>query len=65
MHFMHGLADSNVVLARHVYQESYSGRRDVQTRKYLQVLTPAFVNTDILHLMLPTGNDQDLLLLLY
>jgi hypothetical protein len=52
MHFAYGLADSNAVVTRRLYQE-----------RYPVVPIAAFVNMGILHLMLPTGENQDLRLL--
>jgi hypothetical protein len=54
MHFMYGLADSNVAVARRLYQERYPGRRSPDGE------TAAFVNMEIVHLVLPIGDDQDL-----
>jgi hypothetical protein len=59
MLFTYGLTDGNALVARRLYQERYPNE-DVQIGKHLQVSIAAFVNTGILHLVLPTGDDQDL-----
>jgi hypothetical protein len=37
MHFMYGLADSNVVVAHHLYQERYPGRRCLDRKPVVSV----------------------------
>jgi hypothetical protein len=59
MHFLYGLAGGNVVVVRLI------GIQDkvVQTGKNVLVCIAAVVNMGILHLVLPTGDYQDLRLL--
>jgi hypothetical protein len=59
MHFMYCLVDSNVVVARHLYHERYAGR----IGKRLEISIAVLVNMGILHVTLPTRDDQHLPLL--
>jgi hypothetical protein len=61
MHFMYSLAGGNaVVCTKKVIQDE-----DGQIGKHLQVSIATFVNMEIVHLVLPTWNDQDTTFLMY
>lgn len=56
--------DGNALMSRRLYREMYRGRRCPDRKTFFKVSIAAFVNMGVLHLMLPTGNGQDLLRLL-
>jgi hypothetical protein len=65
MHFLKGFADGNAVVARPSYQEGHPGRRCLQRKSLLSIHHHlcAHRNMEMLHLALPTVNDQNLRLL--
>jgi hypothetical protein len=63
VHFMCSLADGNAVVSHHSYQEMYPGQRCPDRETFVKVSIATFVNMGILHLMLPTWDDQDLQIL--
>jgi hypothetical protein len=57
------LADGNAVDACRLYQEWYPERRCPYRKKHIYISVLAFEIIGILHLVLPTGDDQDVRLL--